>query len=85
MKQHRYLISINQNNYLAILQLDRELIGTEDYMGLAFFWDYNYRHQLDGAAPAQRRRVHEKLLMAGCKPEGISDMHSKIINQVCGE
>jgi hypothetical protein len=85
MKQHRSLISINQNNYLAILQLDRELIGTEDYMGLAFFWDYNYRHQLRDASPAQRRRVHEKLRMAGYKLDGISDMHSQIIDQVCGK
>lgn len=63
----------------ALLRLDETLIGTPDYMGLAYFWHYCYRFCLRDATPARRCKVHDRLLKAGLDLDGESPAHDDIM------
>lgn len=65
-----------------LVELDRRLIGTPNYMGLAFFWHIEYKHYLRNCSYAQRRKIHHKLLKHNLKLEGESEAHDQIILQV---
>jgi len=66
----------------AIYQLDHDSIGTPNYMGVAYFWNVEYKHYLRDATVAQCRRVHNKFLQAGLPLDGKSDAHHAIIFDV---
>lgn len=74
-----FIENISSEALIAIIELDRKFIGTENYMGLAFFWAYAYRHYLREAKPYQRRKVHAKILAAGLNPGGETPAHMDII------
>ena len=63
----------------AVMDLDRSFVGTPNYMGVAYFWSYSYRHYLRDASIAMRRRIHNKMLDCGLEVNGESEMHSQII------
>jgi len=65
-----------------IFKLDKTFVGTENYLGLAYFWAYGYRHYLRDCTMAKRRKIHKKWLQAGLNLEGISDQHLNIIKTV---
>lgn len=65
----------------ALLHLDASFIGTPDYMGVAYFWAYEYRRPMRGLSYADRRRVHHDLLAAGLVVDGESDAHEAIIGR----
>jgi len=50
------------NAFRKLLELDSSLIGTPDYMGLAYFWHYTYRHYLRDASPINRHKVHSAFI-----------------------
>ena len=68
--------------YDRLNTLDTTFIGTPDYMGLAFFWNYKYRHSLRDADTESRRIVHEMFLDARLAPNGDSIVHDAIVNRV---
>ena len=80
--------SINMNTVgwkatMALLNLDKTFIGdSENYMGLCYFWNYEYRHYLRDASVSQNKRVHKKWLDSGLDLVGVSQDHLDIINQV---
>jgi hypothetical protein len=63
----------------ALSNLDQTFIGTGDYMGLAYFWNFEYRHYLCNASYGTRRHVHTVLLEAGLDVGVKSAAHSAII------
>ena len=63
----------------ALLNLDKTFIGTDDYMGMTYFWHYEYRHYLRDTSYARRRHVHTALLAAGLEVNGESKEHLAII------
>ena len=65
----------------AVVALDETLIGTADYMGLAFFWAYEYRHYLRDCTQPARCRVHDRLLADGLALDGESARHLQIITE----
>tara|TARA_R100001086_G_scaffold3546_1_gene2438 strand:- start:9721 stop:9972 length:252 start_codon:yes stop_codon:yes gene_type:complete len=67
---------------LGLLKLDEGFLGSCDYMGIAYFWNYEYRHWLRGASISQRRRVHAKMLKEGLEVCGKSDAHLSIIQSI---
>lgn len=67
--------------YDKLSALDKTFIGTTDYMGIAFFWNYKYRHSLRGTSELGRRIVHGMFLRAGLAPDGDSPAHDAIINK----
>lgn len=62
-------------------QLDRSFVGTEDYMGLAYFWNHEYKHYLRDASITQKRRVHNHFLKNGLALAGESDEHERIVKR----
>jgi len=71
--------------YLKVLKLDDTLVGGPNYMGVAYFWNHEYRHYLRDASEVERVRVHKKLLKAGLKVDGCSKKHEQIIIKEVGE
>ena len=63
----------------GLLALDKTFIGTEDYMGMAYFRHYEYRHYLRPMSYAVNRRVHRALLAAGLEVSEASPAHEAII------
>lgn len=74
-------VPLTTEAYHALNGLDKTLVGTADYMGVAFFWSYEYRHLLRDARPTQRKRAHDKLLEAGLAVDGESEQHMEIIRR----
>ena len=62
-----------------LLELDKTFIGTDDYMGMAYFWSYEYRHYMRPMTYAVNRRVHQALRAAGLAVDGDSAEHLAII------
>lgn len=63
-----YAINLNAISWDAsgeIYKLDKKFIGTEDYMGVAYFWSHEYKHFLRDFTVSQRRRIHKKALKLG--------------------
>ena len=60
-------------------KLDKEFRGTADYMGVAYFWNYDYRHALRDANATTRKLVHDRFLRAGLELSDASPAHEKIV------
>jgi len=67
----------------SLFQLDKTFIGTEDYMGVCYFWDYEYRHSMRPTTAKQRKTIHHALIKAGLDVGGKSDSHAQIIRKHC--
>ena len=65
-----------------LFKLDKSFIGTDDYMGLEYFWSYEYRHYLRDVNEHTRRRVHKAFLKNNLKINGVSAEHLKIIRKI---
>lgn len=76
--------AITMNASMMLLDLDQQLTGTDDYMGIAYFWGYEYRHYLRDATHSQRRRIHKQLLSEGLEVNGKSKRHLEIIQKITG-
>lgn len=68
--------------FVKLWELDKTLVGTPDYLGIAYFWDCEYKQLLRIATPNQCKTVHDRLLAAGLKLDGVSDQHKAIIERV---
>lgn len=68
--------------FTKIMEIDEELIGTEHYIGVAFFWNYEYRHYLRDASTAKRQKVHRLFMENNLDVSGRSDRHLQIIRKV---
>jgi len=67
--------------YGKLLELDGTFIGTTDYMGITYFWNYEYRHYLRDASYIVRQKVHNAFLEANLPTDGESDQHLSIIKK----
>jgi len=65
-----------------LLDLDQSFISTNDYMGFAYFWAYEYRHYLRDVSYAKRKKVHKKFLDNNLAVNGESLEHLQIIRIV---
>lgn len=65
--------------YELVNAVDETLLGTIDYMGVAWFWNYAYRHYLRDASYGTRRKVHHAFVDAGLELSGESDLHLSIV------
>ncbi len=48
----------NHKQFMALSNLDTKFIGTENYMGFAYFWDHGLKWYLRPATAWQRVKVH---------------------------
>lgn len=74
-------IPLTSRAFYLIHALDRALIGTPDYTGLAFFWSTAYKFNLREATPKQRKSVHDAFLAKGLPLDGDSVAHSEIVKK----
>ena len=77
----RHTINTNTITWEAtegLFKLDAGFVGTENYLGMAFFWNYEYRYPMRDASYHTRKIVHSRLLKAGLKTDGHSPAHDKI-------
>lgn len=81
---YRYEVCLTPDQYQRLHSVDEEWKGSEHYMGLAYFWAYEYRFHLRDATSNQRVRVHRDLLEAGLQLDGESPEHLRIIERVVG-
>jgi hypothetical protein len=61
----RYSIQITGNDvYLKVRELDDSLVGTNDYLGFAYWWcgGDDYKHTLREAGSFERKRIHDVLI-----------------------
>ena len=79
------MINLNNITFKAfsdIYELDKRYVGTDDYLGVAYFWNYEYRHYLRDTTNHRRKRVHDLFLKEGLDVAGSSDRHLKIIQNI---
>lgn len=80
-----YMVNIEtipQGGYIKIIELDGTLTGTENYMGFAYFWAYEYSHYLRQQRPEVLRKIHSEFLKQRLKVSGESEQHFKIIQKI---
>ena len=66
--------------YMKIVRLDESFIGTYDYMGHAFFWASDYKHELRALSVNERRAVHHMWMEQGLDVEDASDLHAESLH-----
>jgi hypothetical protein len=66
--------------FCILMRIDLAMVGTPDYMGIAYFWAEEYKHSLRGCTPRERKDAHDRLLAAGLPLDGVSDQHREIIS-----
>lgn len=76
------LNSITTNAFIKMHELDQKFIGSFDYIGLAYFLSYEYRHYLRDASIEERRLVHNNFLNHGLTLEDASEKHFTIIKKI---
>lgn len=81
------MYAINLNNisseaFLKIHEIDQTFINSSNYLGIAYFWSYHYRHYLRDASIAQRKKVHSLFLKNLLEVDGNSKKHLEIIKKV---
>lgn len=78
----RYEVCLTRDQHLRLLAVDEEWVGSEHYMGLAYYWNYEYRFHLRDATASQRVRVHRMLLDLGLALDGYSPAHTAVVESV---
>lgn len=76
------LEAISVQAYVALHRLDKTFVGSDEYMGVAYFWAWDYRHYLRDVSYAKRRQVHRALLRDGLDVDSASDEHESIIKDI---
>ena len=51
--------------FSTIYVIDKGFIGTVDYLGLAWFHNYAYRHWMRDISIAKRKQIHQALMKYG--------------------
>lgn len=64
-----------------IRDLDETFVGTNDYMGIAYFWNMEYKYDLRDAPPNKKKAVHDALLKAGLPLDGVSPQHEAVLRK----
>ena len=67
--------------YMLLLQSDKNFVGTENYIGLAYYWSHDYRHYLRDASPYVKRKVHNEFIKQQLDLVGSSDKNLSIIRK----
>lgn len=80
-------ILLSHTAYKAVLVLDRKYVGTDDYMGMAHFWNHEYADYLrpENCTVKKRVAVHDAFVKAGLDLKEESPRHRKIIKEITGK
>lgn len=64
-----YNLPVTFDTFGKLSEIDKKLVGTKDYMGLAYFWGGSIKHSLRDFTPYQRKQCHDALFNAGLSEE----------------
>jgi hypothetical protein len=76
------LNTITSQAFVKIYEIDKSFINTNNYLGLAYFWAYEYRHYLRDSSIAQRKKVHNLFLKNNLIIDSVSEKHFEIIKLI---
>ena len=65
MESINYNVQLNLKAHQLLWDLDKKLIGTSEYMGLAYFWDHEVKHTMRDATTKFKKAVHDTALKNG--------------------
>lgn len=68
--------------FARLMEIDEQFIGTKHYIGVAFFWNYEYRHYLRDTSTAKRQKVHRLFMEENLDVAGRSGRHLEIIRKI---
>jgi hypothetical protein len=74
-------LNLTQKAKDALIKLDEKFIGTDNYMGVAFFWNDDYKWWLRDAKAKVRRQVHAAFVKAKLKPDEYSPEHRAVVTK----
>jgi len=80
-----YAINLNTitgEAFVKIHEIDQNFISTNNYLGIAYFWSYEYRHYLRDASTSKRKLIHNTFLKNGLILDQASKKHFTIIKQI---
>jgi len=71
----------------SLTEADRKLIGTPDYMGIAWFWKFSnpQKQVFSTASMKNRRRIHNEYLEQGLDIHGDSGIHRMIVHRILNQ
>jgi hypothetical protein len=72
-------LSLTQDTFKVLREIDQRNVGTEDYMGIFWFWDDEYHRALKDVPCRVRAAAHDALVTAGLTPNGFSPEHTALI------
>ena len=61
---------------------DQINVGTDKYIGKAFYHAYEYKHTFRNMSREQRLLIHNEFISNGLKLDGVSDKHWTIIMRI---
>lgn len=61
------------------VRLDTSRIGTDEYTGVAYFWNKEYRHILRDLEDETRVKIHSLFILNNLDVNGKSDLHLELI------
>jgi hypothetical protein len=76
---HDYKPRMTFRMFCIVMRIDQAFVGTPDYMGIAYWWDHEYKHTMRDATTKERKKAHDALLAAGLPLDGVSDEHAQVI------
>lgn len=76
------LNTITLKAYSALYEIDQTFIGTENYMGIAYFWHYAFRHYLRDASYYERITVHKTFLYHNLSVSDETQLHWQIVKDI---
>lgn len=81
MSYHINLNKITIEAYKQLNKLDETFIGTPNYLGIAYFWDLEYKHYLRDVTIQTRVKIHNELLKFDLNVGEVSPLHKEIITK----
>jgi len=76
---YEYRLPLTFRMFTIVYQIDKAMVGTPDYMGIAGWWSYEYKFDLREATNKERKKAHDAILAAGLPLEGESKEHAQIV------
>lgn len=75
------LDTITTEAYIKLKELDEKFIGTYNYLGIGWFWNYEFRHYLRDASINERKKVHNIFLTYNLNVSDATELHYQIIKE----